>query len=58
MSKIRIKQIRSSIGKKPNQKATLKALGLKRINDVVVKEDNPSLRGMIKVVSHLVEYNY
>lgn len=57
MSKIRIKQIRSSIGKKPNQKATLKALGLKRINDVVVKEDNPSLRGMIKVVSHLVEYN-
>ena len=57
MSKIRIKQIRSSIGKKPNQKATLKALGLKRINDVVAKEDNPSLRGMIKVVSHLVEYN-
>ena len=57
MSKIRIKQIRSSIGKKPNQKATLKALGLKRINDVVVKEDNPSLRGMIKVVSHLLEYN-
>jgi large subunit ribosomal protein L30 len=57
LSKIRIKQIRSSIGKKPNQKATLKALGLKRINDVVVKEDNSSLRGMIKVVSHLVEYN-
>ena len=55
MSKIRIKQIRSSIGKKPNQRATLKALGLKGINDVVEKEDNPSLRGMIKIVSHLVE---
>ncbi|MBI21810.1 MAG: 50S ribosomal protein L30 [Chloroflexi bacterium] len=57
MSKVRIKQIRSSIGKKPNQKATLKALGLKKINDVVEKEDNPSLRGMIKIVSHLVECN-
>lgn len=57
MSKIRIKQIRSSIGKKPKQKATLKALGLKGINDVVEKEDNPSLKGMIKIVSHLVECN-
>tara|TARA_Y100000590_G_C15713841_1_gene1011210 strand:- start:1934 stop:2107 length:174 start_codon:yes stop_codon:yes gene_type:complete len=57
LSKVRIKQIRSSIGKKPNQKATLKALGLKKINDVVEKEDNPSLRGMIKIVSHLVECN-
>ncbi|MEO0293726.1 MAG: 50S ribosomal protein L30 [candidate division WOR-3 bacterium] len=52
---LRIKQIRSKIGSNKRQKATLKALGLKKINDVVVHKDTPSIRGMIKKVSHLVE---
>ena len=55
MSEIRIKQIRSEIGSIPKQRATLKALGLKRINHVVTKKDNEQVRGMIKRVSHLVE---
>ena len=48
-------QIRSEIGRKQNQRDTLRSLGLKRINDVVVKEDRPEIRGMIFTVSHLVK---
>ena len=55
MSEIRIKQVRSDIGSIPKQRATLKALGLRRINHVVTKEDTVQIRGMIKRVSHLVE---
>ena len=55
MSEIRIKQIRSGIGSIPKQRATLKALGLKRINHVVAKQDTEQIRGMIKRVSHLVK---
>ncbi len=55
MSEISIKQVRSEIGTIPKQRATLKALGLKRINHVVTKEDTVQIRGMIKRVSHLVE---
>lgn len=46
---------RSLIGRRPNQVKTAKALGLKKINQVVVKEDNEAIRGMIKTISHLVE---
>jgi large subunit ribosomal protein L30 len=46
---------RSLIGRKPNQVKTAKALGLKKLNQVVVKEDNEAIRGMIKTISHLVE---
>ena len=49
-----IKQIWSSIGIKPNQKATLKALGLRKINHVKHHEDTANIMGMIKKVSHLV----
>jgi large subunit ribosomal protein L30 len=42
------------IGSKQNQRETLRSLGLKRINDVVVKEDRPEIRGMIHTVTHLV----
>jgi large subunit ribosomal protein L30 len=52
---LRVKQIKSSIGSKKRQKRTLKALGLKKINDSVTHEDNPVIRGMISKVSHLVE---
>jgi large subunit ribosomal protein L30 len=52
---LRIKQIRSSIGANKRQKRTLKALGLKKINDFVIHEDNAVIRGMIGKVSQLVE---
>ncbi len=55
MSDIQIKQIRSEIGSIPKHRATLKALGLKRINHVVTKRDTVQIRGMLKKVSHLVE---
>ena len=54
MAKLRITQTRSAIGTKPNQRATLKALGLRRIRHAVIQEDNPVTRGMIKRVVHLV----
>ncbi len=55
MSDIQIKQVRSAIGSIPKQRATLKSLGLRRINHVVTKKDTPQVRGMIKKVIHLVE---
>ncbi len=55
MKMLRVKQIRSSIGANKRQKRTLKALGLKRINDTVTHEDNPVIRGMARKVLHLVE---
>ena len=54
MATIKIKQIRSKIGCPKNQKATLAALGLKKINSVVEHEDTPSILGMVEVVKHLV----
>jgi large subunit ribosomal protein L30 len=54
MGRLRVTQIRSKIGSKRNQRETLRSLGLKRINDVVVKDDRPEFRGMIFTVSHLV----
>ncbi len=45
---------RSVIGRKENQVQTVKALGLKKLNDTVVHEDTPAIRGMINTVSHLV----
>ncbi|HEY3374863.1 MAG TPA: 50S ribosomal protein L30 [Candidatus Aquicultor sp.] len=55
MAKLKIKQVRSGIGRKEDQKRTLRALGLKRIRHVVEQEDRPEIRGMIAKVSHLVE---
>jgi len=55
MARLKVTQIRSAIGTKRNQRATLRTLGLKRINDVVVREDRPEVRGMIFTVSHLVK---
>ncbi|MCX5760684.1 MAG: 50S ribosomal protein L30 [Gemmatimonadetes bacterium] len=53
--KVQIKQIRSGIGKPEVMRLTLKALGLRHHQDVVVHPDSPSLRGQIKRVRHLVE---
>ena len=55
MATIKIKQIKSKIGHPVDQKRTLEALGLHKISQVVEKEDNPVIRGMIRKVHHLVE---
>ena len=54
MATIKIKQIKSKIGYPIDQKRTLQSLGLRRISQVVEVEDNPSVRGMIAKVHHLV----
>ncbi|HLL66073.1 MAG TPA: 50S ribosomal protein L30 [Micromonosporaceae bacterium] len=54
MPRLKVTQVRSKIGCKQNQRETLRSLGLKRINDAVVKEDRPEIRGMIHTVTHLV----
>ncbi|MCF0202870.1 MAG: 50S ribosomal protein L30 [Bacteroidaceae bacterium] len=55
MATIKIKQIKSKIGAPKDQKATLQALGLRKISQVVEKEDTPVIRGMVRKVHHLVE---
>lgn len=52
--KLEITLTRSLIGRTKDQRATVEALGLSKINSSVVKEDNPAIRGMINKVSHLV----
>jgi len=53
--KLLVKKIRSSISTKPNQRATLVALGLRKMNSSREHDDNPVIRGMIEKVKHLVE---
>lgn len=53
--KVQVKLIRSSIGSKPRNRKTIEALGLRRVNQVVVHEDSASLRGMLHNVRHMVE---
>jgi len=55
MAQLKVKLVRGRAGKNKNQLATLDALGLKKTNAEVIKEDNPQIRGMINVVSHLVK---
>ncbi len=52
---IEITWVKSAIGYNKDQKATIQALGLKRLGQKVVKTDIPSIRGMIRSVQHLVE---
>ena len=54
MPRLKVTQTRSEIGGKRNHRETLRSLGLKRIGDVVVKEDRPEIRGMVQTVRHLV----
>ena len=54
MPRLKITQTKSGIGNKRNQRETLRTLGLKRLHDVVVKEDRPEIRGMVATVPHLV----
>lgn len=55
MAKIKVKLIKSTIGCKKDQIATVEALGLKKIRAVAEHNDTPQIRGMINKVSHLVE---
>jgi large subunit ribosomal protein L30 len=55
VAKLKIKLIKSTIGSKKDQKATVEALGLRKISQVVEKNDTPEIRGMVNKVSHLVE---
>ncbi len=54
MGQLKVTQARSGIGAKRNHRETLRTLGLKRVGDVVVKPDRPEVRGMVKMVRHLV----
>lgn len=53
--RLRLRQIRSGICTPKDQKATLKALGFRRLGQEVVREDLPEVRGMVRHVRHLVE---
>jgi large subunit ribosomal protein L30 len=53
--KLRIRQIRSTSGRKENQRLTLRALGIRRIDHTVEHTDTPQIRGMIFKIRHLVE---
>ena len=54
MSKIKIKQVRSRIGRPKDQKRTLDALGLRKINQIVEHNVTPQIEGMIKKINHLI----
>jgi large subunit ribosomal protein L30 len=55
LAKLKVKLVKSIIGRKENQISTVKALGLKKINSEVEHNDTPQIRGMIQKVIHLVE---
>ncbi len=52
--KLRVKQIRSTIHRQKKQKLTMAALGIRKMNHTVEHNDTPQIRGMIRVVAHLV----
>jgi len=54
MAKLRITWVRSTIGSPQPQKLTIRALGLHRLHETIEQPDNPSMRGMIFKVKHLV----
>lgn len=55
MGKIKVTQVRSTIKRPKDQKLTMEALGLRKMNQTNEIEDSPSVRGMIRKVSHLVK---
>ena len=54
MTSLRVRQVRSGVGGRQNQRDTLRTLGLRRVGDESVRADRPEVRGMIKTVAHLV----
>lgn len=55
MAKIKIKLVRSNIGRPEKHRKIIEALGLRKIGQVVEKEDTPQIRGMINLVDYMVE---
>jgi large subunit ribosomal protein L30 len=55
MAKLQITLVRSLIGRNEKQRSTVRTLGLRKLHQTVVHEDNPAIRGMINHVSHLVK---
>lgn len=54
MSKLKIQQVRSAIGRKKDQKNTLVALGITKMGQIVEHNDTPQIRGMINKIGHLL----
>ena len=54
MAELKITQVRSTIGARWNQRESLRTLGLRKIRQSVVREDNAQTRGLLAVVNHLV----
>ncbi|MDG1810720.1 MAG: 50S ribosomal protein L30 [Polaribacter sp.] len=54
MGKIKVTQVKSKIGRLKNQKRTLEALGLRKMNQTVEHEATPSIIGMVNTVKHLI----
>ena len=54
MATLKVTQVRSAIGAKPQHRETLRSLGLKRIGHTVEKQDRPEIRGIVKSITHLV----
>jgi large subunit ribosomal protein L30 len=55
MAKLRVKYVKSAIGRPKDQKATIRALGFRKLQQTVEHEDHPAIRGMIRKVTHLVK---
>ena len=55
MATLRVKYVKSMIGRPKDQKATIRALGFRKLQQTVEHEDNPAMRGMIRKVNHLVK---
>lgn len=51
---LKITLVRSAIGYSERHKATVRALGLRKLNQSVIQEDNPTIRGMLSKINHLV----
>ena len=54
MARLKVTQVRSTVGTKHMHRETVRSLGLKRIGHSVIKDDRPEFRGMIRTVAHLV----
>lgn len=55
MGKLKITQVKSTIDRSQRQKATIEALGIKKVYRSVIHEDTPAIKGMLKAVEHLVK---
>lgn len=55
MSQLKITQLRGVVGAKPNQRETMRSLGLRKIGQTVTRPNTPDVRGMVDVVGHMVE---